>query len=151
MTMARNLLVELLVEELPPKSLKILGESFAAGLHKGLSERGFVSGSAKPAGFATPRRLGVWIPGVLATAADTKISEEIMPAAIAFDAAKKPTPPLIKRLQKMFDENADIAGILSSGEFVMKTKGGKEYLYRDRIVQGDALHHGLEGALEDSA
>jgi glycyl-tRNA synthetase beta chain len=86
MTTTQNLLVELLVEELPPKSLKILGESFAQGLHKGLSERGFVSDSAKPVPFATPRRLGVWIPDVLATAADTRVSEEIMPTAIAFDA-----------------------------------------------------------------
>ena len=58
MTTARNLLIELLVEELPPKSLKILGESFAKGMHKGLSERGFVADSIKPVSFATPRRLG---------------------------------------------------------------------------------------------
>jgi glycyl-tRNA synthetase beta chain len=150
MTMTRNLLVELLVEELPPKSLKILGESFAAGLHKGLSERGFVSEAAKPTGFATPRRLGVWIPDVLATAADTKISEEIMPTAIAFDAEQKPTPPLIKRLQKMFHDDVDVTSILSSGDFVKKAKGGKEYLYRDRVVQGGQLFVGLEGALQDA-
>ena len=63
MTTTRNLLVELFVEELPPKSLKLLGESFAAGLHKRLSERGFVGDSIKPVIFATPRRLGAWFPG----------------------------------------------------------------------------------------
>jgi glycyl-tRNA synthetase beta chain len=150
MTTARNLLIELLVEELPPKSLKILGESFAQGLHKGLSERGFVADSIKPVSFATPRRLGVWIPDVLSTAADTKVSEEIMPVAIAFDSGQKPTPPLIKRLKKIFHEDVDVADILSSGEFVKKTKGGKEYLYRDMIVQGGQLFVGLEGALQDA-
>ncbi|MGA8863107.1 MAG: glycine--tRNA ligase subunit beta [Gallionella sp.] len=150
MTTTRNLLVELLVEELPPKSLKILGESFAAGLHKGLSKRGFVADSAKPVAFATPRRLGVWIPDVSSSAADTKTSEEIMPTAIAFDAAKKPTAPLVKRLQKMFHENVDVAAVLASGEFVKRTKGGKEYLYRDSIVSGGVLFVGLKGALEDA-
>ncbi|MGA7593832.1 MAG: glycine--tRNA ligase subunit beta [Gallionella sp.] len=150
MTLPRNLLVELLAEELPPKTLKILGEWFAAGLHKGLSERGFVSDSAKPAGFATPRRLGVWIPDVLATAADTKVSEEIMPTAIAFDAAKKPTQALIKKLKKMLNEEIDVAGILSSGDFITKIKGGKEYLYREPIVKGGQLFVGLEGALKDA-
>ena len=150
MTTARNLLVELLVEELPPKSLKILGESFAQGLHKGLSERRFVADSVKPISFATPRRLGVWIPDVLSTAADTKVSEEIMPVAIAFDSGQKPTPPLIKRLKKIFHEDVDVAGILSSGEFVRKIKGGKEYLFRDRTVPGGLLLVGLEGAIEDA-
>ena len=150
MTTTRNLLVELLVEELPPKSLKVLGESFAEGLHKGLSKRGFVADSAKPVPFATPRRLGVWIPDVSSSAADTKISEEIMPAAIAFDAANKPTLPLVKRLQKMFHEDVDVAAVLASGDFVKKTKGGKEYLYRDKIVSGGVLFVGLGGALEDA-
>ncbi|HUW00123.1 MAG TPA: glycine--tRNA ligase subunit beta, partial [Gallionella sp.] len=133
-----------------PKSLKKLGESFAEGMHKGLSERGFVSDSAKLIGFATPRRLGVWIPDVMSKAPDKSESEEIMPTAIAFDAEQKPTPPLIKRLQKMFHEDVDVTSILASGDFVKKTKGGKEYLYRDRIVPGGQLFAGLEGALEDA-
>jgi glycyl-tRNA synthetase beta chain len=150
MTTTQNLLVELLVEELPPKSLKILGESFAAGLHKGLSERGFVADSIKPVFFATPRRLGVWIPDVLSKAPDKNESEEIMPTAVAFDAEQKPTPPLIKRLKKIFNDEIDVAGILSSGDFVKKAKGGKEYLYRDMIVPGGQLFVGLEGALQDA-
>jgi glycyl-tRNA synthetase beta chain len=150
MTTTQNLLVELLVEELPPKSLKILGESFAQGMLKGLSERRFVSDSAKPVSFATPRRLGVWIPDVLATAVDTRISEEIMPTAIAFDSEQKPTPPLIKRLKKMFHDDIDVAALLSSGDFVKKIKDGKEYLYRDSIVPGGFLHAGLESAIKDT-
>ena len=37
--MHKNLLVELLVEELPPKSLKKLGESFAASFSASLRSR----------------------------------------------------------------------------------------------------------------
>ena len=42
MTTAQNLLVELLVEELPPKSLKKLGEAFANGIFSGLQSRDFL-------------------------------------------------------------------------------------------------------------
>ena len=73
-----------------------------------------------------------------------------MPTAIAFDAAKKPTAPLVKRLQKMFHEDVDVAGVLASRDFVKRTKGGKEYLYRERIVSGGVLFVGLAGALEDA-
>ena len=37
---AQNLLVELFVEELPPKALKKLGESFAAALAESLAAQG---------------------------------------------------------------------------------------------------------------
>ena len=36
----KNLLVELFVEELPPKALKKLGEAFAAGLAASLKAQG---------------------------------------------------------------------------------------------------------------
>jgi len=39
----RDLLVELFVEELPPKALKRLGEAFATGLADGLTKRGLAS------------------------------------------------------------------------------------------------------------
>ena len=149
MTTAKSLLVELLVEELPPKVLKILSEAFTKGLLKGLSERGFVSAAIEPIPFASPRRLGVLIPDVLPKAADTKISEKLMPTVIAFDSGIKPTPALIKRLKKMFHEDIDVESLLSSGDFVRKIESGQEYLYRDAIVPGGALLVGLQSALED--
>ena len=42
----RNLLVELLVEELPPKSLKQLGESFGTLLFEGLQKLHNLDGGA---------------------------------------------------------------------------------------------------------
>ena len=43
MNTPHNLLVELLVEELPPKSLKALGEAFGAGLLAGLRAQGLAT------------------------------------------------------------------------------------------------------------
>jgi len=55
-----TLLVELLTEELPPKSLRALGEHFALALAADLHKSGFL---AEPgaAAYATPRRLAVRI------------------------------------------------------------------------------------------
>ncbi len=55
----QNLLVELFVEELPPKALKKLGEAFATLLVDDLRARGIVAADAAVAAFASPRRLAL--------------------------------------------------------------------------------------------
>ncbi len=70
--MQATLLVELLTEELPPKSLRILGEAFKDRLVSDLMKhqlklRGVFEGVRV---FATPRRLAVLIPDVEGAAAD---------------------------------------------------------------------------------
>ena len=63
----QNLLIELLVEELPPKALKKLGQVFAQSLRQGLVDQSLLdpqSGEDSWQSFATPRRLGVWIKNV---------------------------------------------------------------------------------------
>ena len=56
MTM-HNLLVELLVEELPPKALKKLGLAFATVLADSLKTQGLAAANAVVADFASPRQL----------------------------------------------------------------------------------------------
>jgi glycyl-tRNA synthetase beta chain len=66
-----ELLVELLTEELPPKSLRALSEAFMEGVRSALSKAQLAP--AKPAAaraFATPRRLAVLVAEVLGAAAD---------------------------------------------------------------------------------
>jgi len=64
-----TLLIELLTEELPPKSLKALSEAFRDSISKSLAKDGFLTKSAIQS-FATPRRLAVLIPNVLRQAPD---------------------------------------------------------------------------------
>ena len=62
----RSLLVEIGTEELPPKSLRALSESFAGTLYGGLVEAGVVEDvPGRFKNYATPRRLAVWVQGVL--------------------------------------------------------------------------------------
>ena len=53
----KNLLVELFVEELPPKALRKLGEAFAAGLTESLKSQGLAAAGTVATPFASPRRL----------------------------------------------------------------------------------------------
>src|SRR6266850_1638874 len=66
-----NLLVEVLTEELPPKSLGILGRAFTEALCSGLVLRGLLADAANSKKIlATPRRLAAVIPGVRGKSAD---------------------------------------------------------------------------------
>ena len=72
--MQATLLVELLTEELPPKSLAQLGAAFTEALFDGLVIRRLLAATTKPGEiFATPRRLAALIPGVLENAEDREI------------------------------------------------------------------------------
>ena len=77
--MKQTLLVELLTEELPPKVLSKLGETFAGAILQGLSQRALADADAKAVAYASPSRLAVTIEGVRAIAADKQIREKVLP------------------------------------------------------------------------
>jgi glycyl-tRNA synthetase beta chain len=65
-----TLLVELLTEELPPKSLRGLGQEFALGILDGLAARRLIPQGVDCQPLCTPRRLAVLVPKVLDIAPD---------------------------------------------------------------------------------
>ena len=71
--MEATLLVELLTEELPPKSLKALSEAFGERLTAGLRQGGFLTGKSAARTYATPRRLAVSISRVLDRSPDKPV------------------------------------------------------------------------------
>ncbi|OJY59877.1 glycine--tRNA ligase subunit beta [Thiobacillus sp. 0-1251] len=137
-----NLLVELFVEELPPKALKKLGEAFAAALTESLVTQGLADANAAVASFASPRRLGVHIAGVLARAADKPVSTKLMPVSVGLDADGKATPALLKRLASL---GADASAV---GQLRRAADGKNEALFHDSIAPGTTLTDGLQRALE---
>ena len=79
--MEATLLVELLTEELPPKALRLLGETFKDRLLNGLIQ--YQLKQRVPAGtryFATPRRLAVSVPEVNSEAQDREMEVTGPPA-----------------------------------------------------------------------
>jgi glycyl-tRNA synthetase beta chain len=139
---AANLLIELFVEELPPKALKKLGEAFAGALVEGLVAQGLADAQAAVTHFASPRRLGVHVENVLARAADKPMSTKLMPVAVGLDANGKATPALLKRLAAL---GADASAV---GRLRRAADGKNEALFHDSIAPGTTLADGLQHALE---
>jgi len=139
-----NLLVELLVEELPPKSLKKLGESFADALATSLKLQGLAASDAVVTAYATPRRLAVHVTNVLTQAADKTVLQKLMPVAVGLDAAGKATPALLKKLANL---GADASAV---PQLKRALDGKTEALYFDSLVKGATLAQGLQLALDES-
>ncbi len=139
---AQNLLVELFVEELPPKALKKLGEAFATLLADSLKLQGLAAADANVTAFATPRRLAVQVTHVVARAADKPISHKLMPVAVGLDAAGNATPALLKRLSAL--------GVDASVMPQLKRAldGKNEALFFDSVAPGILLVDGVQAALE---
>jgi glycyl-tRNA synthetase beta chain len=140
----RNLVVELLCEELPPKALKKLGEAFASGIADGLKAAGLAQGDAQATPFATPRRLGVHVTGVAAKAADRALQQKLMPAAVALDAQGQPTPALVKKLAALGFGPEAVADLKRLPD------GKAESLFLDSTVAGATLAEGLQKALDET-
>lgn len=138
----QSLLVELLVEELPPKALRRLGEAFADGLYAGLAARGLTTADSRPTPYASPRRLAVHISAVAARAPDRPVSHKLMPVAVGLDAEGRPTAALLKKLAAL-GLDAEAAAHLRR---VAEGKG--EVLYYDSIAPGAHLAEALQQALD---
>ncbi|MBA3756725.1 MAG: glycine--tRNA ligase subunit beta [Nitrosomonas sp.] len=141
---SKNLLVELLVEELPPKSLKQLGSSFAELLVASLKAQDLVTEEAQITAYATPRRLAVHITHVSTQAVDKAATHKLMPVAVGLDSQGQATPPLLKKLASL---NVD-ASIVPQLKRVIE--GKTETLFLDSIVKGTRLTDGLQKALQEA-
>ncbi|WP_207884870.1 glycine--tRNA ligase subunit beta [Pseudomonas sp. 30_B] len=86
---AKDFLVELGTEELPPKALKSLGEAFLAGIEKGLKAAGLTYAAARC--YAAPRRLAVQIDQLAVQQPDRTVNLDGPPLQAAFDASGNPT------------------------------------------------------------
>src|SRR5690606_21828713 len=106
---SKNLLVELLVEELPQKALKKLGESFSGTLFDTLKSQGLLGENADVTSFASPRRLAAHITQVASKAADKAIAQKLMPASVGLDAGGNASPALLKKLAALGADPAAVA------------------------------------------
>jgi glycyl-tRNA synthetase beta chain len=144
MSTPKNLLVELFVEELPPKALKKLGESFASTLAASLKASGLAAADAAVTPFASPRRLAVHVTGVADKAADKAVQQKLMPVAVALTADGQPTPALLKKLASV---GADASVVPS---LKRQPDGKAEALFLDSVVAGASLQEGLQKALDEA-
>jgi len=144
LSQSANLLIEVFTEELPPKSLRRLGDAFSEGIFTALKAAGLTSASSQVTGFATPRRLAVLITDVLAQAPDYPVREKLLPTSIAFDAEGKATAPLLKKLGALGYADIDLSSLEKAGE------GKNEALYLNVVAKGAALEQTAQTALEQT-
>ena len=144
----QNLLVELFVEELPPKALNKLGDAFAGVLTEQLKAQGLAAGDAVVTAFASPRRLAAHVKGVLAQASDKAVQQKLMPVAVGLDSAGHATPALLKKLQAL---GADVSNPAAAVAALKRAPDGKaDALFYDSVVKGASLTAGLQRALEEA-
>ncbi|MFC5500249.1 glycine--tRNA ligase subunit beta [Caenimonas terrae] len=146
----QNLLVELFVEELPPKALKKLGAAFAGTLLAQLQAMGLATAQSKLTSFASPRRLAVHVTAVSGEAADTEILQKLVPVSIGIKDGK-PTDALRKRLAK--EGRAHLADLWpdahqGADSLVVQDDGKVEAIFLKGLAAGATLRAGLQRALD---
>ena len=139
-----SLLVELFVEELPPKALKKLGEAFAAVLAESLKAQGLATADAAVTSYASPRRLAVQVAEVADRATDKAAQTKLMPVAVGVDAAGQPTPALLKKLAALGADASAVPGLQRLPD------GKTEALFLQSVVPGATLAEGLQKALAEA-
>jgi len=137
-----SLLVEILTEELPPKALKRLSETFANALVEDLRRDDFLDVGSAATIFATPRRLAVLITLVRERAPDKRVELSGPSVKVGLDAAGGPTQALLGFARKH--------GVEVSKLTRRETPKG-EFFFYEAVASGGHLDASLpvmcEGAL----
>jgi glycyl-tRNA synthetase beta chain len=135
------LLVELLVEELPPKALKALGSAFAEGIASSLRTQGLAASEARITPFATPRRLAVLVDEVTTRAAERALTVKLMPVSVGLGPNGEATPALLKKL-------AAVGADAAVAKLQRRVDGKAETLFLETVAAGTTLAEGLQRALD---
>ena len=144
----QNLLVELFVEELPPKALQKLGDAFAHVLAEQLTALGLAGPDSVVTPYASPRRLAAHITHVALKAEDKAVQLKLMPVSVGLTPEGQATPALIKKLQSI---GADVSDPVAAVATLKRQGEGKaEALYADSLVTGATLDTGLQKALDEA-
>jgi len=147
----QNLLVELFVEELPPKALQKLGDAFAGVLAEQLRAQGLATADSVVTAYASPRRLAAHVTAVAHRAADRTVQQKLMPVAVGLDASGSATPALLKKLAALGADVSDPTTTASTVAALQRAPDGKaEALFYNSVVAGASLQEGLQKALHEA-
>jgi glycyl-tRNA synthetase beta chain len=136
------LLIELFTEELPPKALKRLGDTFAQSVQATLANHHLLATPCTVTPYATPRHLAVHLSAVNDAAPEQSFSEKLMPAAIGLDANGQATPALLKKLTSKGLEHFDVSQLQKVSD------GKQDYLVAEGQAPGANLKATIQSALD---
>ncbi|NWN92094.1 glycine--tRNA ligase subunit beta [Marinobacter adhaerens] len=135
----QDFLVELGVEELPPKALKSLSDAFTQGITAGLKDAGIAFTKAEA--FAAPRRLAVRIRDLADAQPDKPVEKRGPAVKAAFDDAGNPTRALTGFASSL--------GVTPDQLDTLETDKGAWLVYRT-IEQGKPTVDLVSGLVEQS-
>jgi glycyl-tRNA synthetase beta chain len=135
------LLVELLTEELPPKSLKRLSIAFADAVVENLKDKDFIDHNDFEV-FATPRRLAVAVPRVLSKQLDRAVERKGPSLQSGLDAAGQPTQALLG-----FARSCGV----ESMKLERRTDATAEYFFHRTNKKGETLKQHLADIVQDAS
>ena len=139
--MAADLLIELFTEELPPKALSRLSETFSRSIFDSLVKRGLAGPEAQLERFASPRRLAARIASVNLQAAPRSIEVKGPSVKVGLDAAGSPTQALLKWAERQGASTADL---------IRASDGKQECFFWKSTVAGESLTDCIETILEEA-
>jgi len=139
--MTKPLLVELLTEELPPKALARLGDSFANTIVEGLRQQGLAPSEGSFEVFATPRRLAVCVAAVREQADDRAVEIKGPSVAVGLDAQGQATLALTKWAEK---QGAQVDALTRASD------GKQECFYLRSTVAGAVLAQAIQPLIEQA-
>jgi glycyl-tRNA synthetase beta chain len=139
MTTARDFLVEIGTEELPPLALPELESAFADGIRKGLGEATLPHGEIRS--FATPRRLAVLVRDLADVQPAQSIKLKGPPVSAAFGKDGSPNPAALKFAEKCGVE---------VGALKRVTEGKGEFLFFEGSKPGQKTATLLSGIVQRS-
>jgi glycyl-tRNA synthetase beta chain len=137
-----TLLIELLTEELPPKSLGRLSTVFCEEVVLGLKAAHLLDDDYRTHAYSTPRRLALSVTRTISRAPDRVQAEKIMPVAVALDAEGKPSAALKKKLSARKIPESEIPN------FTRRMDGKSETFFYDLPVAGEYLTAALPAIVE---
>jgi glycyl-tRNA synthetase beta chain len=135
----RDFLVEIHTEELPPKTLKRLGNHFLQEIENRLRQANLSFESA--VFFATPRRIAVLVIKLIEKQADSVIERKGPAITAAFDPNGKPTPACLGF--------AKSCGVESEKLITLKTPQG-EWIGFKQAVKGKTVRDILPSVINDA-
>ncbi|MEN9762864.1 MAG: hypothetical protein RI906_2690 [Pseudomonadota bacterium] len=139
--MAQALLIELFTEELPPKALGRLGDTFRQSILQALQAQGLADAQANATGFASPRRLAVRIDTVLSQAPARSLDLKGPSVKVGRDASGQPTQALLKWAEK---QGAPVSALTVASD------GKQDCFYWHTQVPGATLGHVINEILEQT-
>ena len=142
--MQDTLLIELLTEELPPKALPRLGQTFAEKIILDLHARQLVAADAGYSWFATPRRLAVQVMDVKSKGPDKPSTEKLMPVSVGWGPDGQPTQALLKKMA------AKSLALVHLGQIERRMEGNVEFLYFSYTASGDNLATCVDLIIEEA-